>query len=92
MIIYPPELQITDSDFVYNFVATYHISKIYTQRTMVQFNFTDYKIQTGLSLDANKVNCTNLTWSIYSGCYINTKNETIQFTWVQNYTKREDKI
>jgi len=31
MIIYPPELQVTNADFVFNFVATYHISKLYTQ-------------------------------------------------------------
>jgi hypothetical protein len=73
MIIYPPETQIIDSDFVFNFVATYHISKIYTQRTLVQVNFTDYKLQTNLSLDTVKVNCTNLTWSVWGGCRINRK-------------------
>ena len=87
MIIYPPEMQVVDSDFVFNFVATYHISKIYTQRTMVMVNFTDYKLQTGLSLEPSKVNCTNLTWSVWNGCNINSKS--LLFALIL-YSKKRD--
>ena len=90
MKIYPDEPQVTDADFVFNFVATYHISKAYTKNTMVYFNFTDYKIQTNKPLREGYANCTNLTWSINDTCKVTP--DSIEFKWVVNYTKREDKI
>lgn len=45
-----------------------------------------------MALTKGLVACQNLTWGISSKCEINSERETLQYEWVQNYTKREDKI
>lgn len=68
-MVYPDELQITDADFVFNFVATYHMNKTFIQTTMVYLNFTTYKLQTNFTLNhTGQSNCTNLTWGRYDDC------------------------
>lgn len=90
-MVYPDELQVTDADFVFNFVATYHMNKTFIQNTMVFMNFSTYKNQTGFGLNhSGQSNCTNLTWSKYTDCQI--PGENVTFKWIVNYTKREDKI